>query len=101
MNEVKSTVKFANESSSNDVYSDKNSDVFESNILTRTVSHQSSRTKRYDQHSKRVPAYYNRPGPGLYDNNSNLDKLSKFVTNTGPKIVKSSDLKGLLSENSP
>ena len=38
-----------------------------------------------------MPAYYNRPGPGMYDNNSNLDKLSKFETITGPKIVKSVD----------
>jgi len=41
---------------------------------------------KYDQVSKRVPAYYNRPGPGQYENNHNLTKLSKFESSPSIKI---------------
>jgi hypothetical protein len=94
-------VSFAKDVITNDLYSDQESNVMTTNVQSRTVSHQSASAKRYDQTSKRVPAYYNRPGPGLYDNNSNLDKLSKFETTTGPKIVKSIDSSGFFVGKSP
>ena len=37
---------------------------------------------KYNQDSAKVPSFYSRPGPGMYENNKNLDKLSKFSKST-------------------
>ena len=43
--------------------------------------------QQYDQYSLKVPSYYNRPGPGQYENNKNLDKLSNFSKSTSVTIA--------------
>ena len=40
----------------------------------------------YDQNSQKVPNFYSRPGPGMYENNKNLERLSKFQTSTSVSI---------------
>lgn len=51
----------------------------------------------YDQDSKKVPQYYTRPGPGLYEVNQNLERLSKFHRTASVSIGDHS----ILGSNSP
>jgi hypothetical protein len=52
-------------------------------IDAKTIPKKTDNKKlKYDQDSAKVPNFYSRPGPGMYENNKNLDKLSKFSKST-------------------
>lgn len=57
--------------------------------------------QKYHQDTEWIPAFYNRPGPGMYDVNDNLKYLSSREGQRGVKIHKSHMLKGVLGKVGP
>jgi hypothetical protein len=80
-----------------EIYSENNNSML-IDVLDRSQNNYTKKINllKYDQNSKKVPAYYNRPGPGMYENNQNLSKLSKFESSPGVKMSKAGMSNGFL-----